>query len=126
MESGDASNEEGPCDPKRKDLMPKEWLKVISMLFAMETEGCHNGHCQKNWLGMCRAKSMQELGIINSRLLEFFCEKTVVMYKYKIYTFYIGHTYQSTSTSGQREYDKNIYVLLYLVTSASLFESYWP
>ena len=39
MESGDASDEEAPpCDPKRKDLMQKEWLKEISMLVAMETE----------------------------------------------------------------------------------------
>ena len=39
MESGDASNEEAPpCDPKRKDLMQKEWLKVISMFVAMETK----------------------------------------------------------------------------------------
>ena len=39
MESGDASNEEAPpCDPKRKDLMQKEWSKAISMLVAMETE----------------------------------------------------------------------------------------
>ena len=39
MESGDTSNEEAPpCDPKRKDLMQKEWLKAISMLVVMETE----------------------------------------------------------------------------------------
>ena len=39
MESGDASNEEAPpCDPKRKDLMQKEWPKVISMFVAMETK----------------------------------------------------------------------------------------
>ena len=39
MESGDASNEEAPpCDPKRKDLMQKEWSKAISMLVAMKTE----------------------------------------------------------------------------------------
>ena len=39
MESGDASNEEAPpCDPKRKDLMQKEWLKVISMLVDMKTK----------------------------------------------------------------------------------------
>ena len=39
MESGDASNEQAPpCDPKRKDLMQKEWLKVISMFVAMETK----------------------------------------------------------------------------------------
>ena len=39
MESGDASNKEAPpCDPKRKALMQKEWLKVISMLVAMETK----------------------------------------------------------------------------------------
>ena len=39
MESGDASNEEAPpCDPKRKDLMQKEWSKVISMFVAMETK----------------------------------------------------------------------------------------
>ena len=39
MESGDASDKEAPpCDPQRKDLMQKEWLKVISMLVAMETK----------------------------------------------------------------------------------------
>ena len=39
MESGDASNEAAPpCDPKRNDLMQKEWSKAISMLVAMETE----------------------------------------------------------------------------------------
>ena len=38
-QSGDTSNEEAPCcDPKRKDLMQKEQLKVISMLVAMEME----------------------------------------------------------------------------------------
>ena len=37
MESGDASDKEAPpCEPKRKDLMQKEQLKVISMLIAME------------------------------------------------------------------------------------------
>ena len=29
-----------PCDPKRNNLMQKEWLKVISMLVDMETEDC--------------------------------------------------------------------------------------
>ena len=39
IESGDASNEEAPpCNPKRKDLTQKEWLNVISMRVAMETE----------------------------------------------------------------------------------------
>ena len=39
MESGDASDKEAPpCDPKRKDLMQKGQLKVISMLIAMEIE----------------------------------------------------------------------------------------
>ena len=39
MESGNASDEEShPCDPKRKDLMQKEWSKAISMLVAMETK----------------------------------------------------------------------------------------
>ena len=39
MESGDAWSEEAPpCDPKGKDLMQKEWSKVISMLVAMETK----------------------------------------------------------------------------------------
>ena len=39
MESGDVSNEEAPpCDPKRKGLTQKEWLKAISMFVAMETE----------------------------------------------------------------------------------------
>ena len=39
MEPEDASNKEAPpCDPKRKDLMQKEWSKAISMLVAMETE----------------------------------------------------------------------------------------
>ena len=39
IESGDTSSVEAlPCDPKRKDLMQKEQLKVISMLVAMETE----------------------------------------------------------------------------------------
>ena len=39
MESGDASNEEAPpSDPKRKDLMQKEWLKANSMQAAMETK----------------------------------------------------------------------------------------
>ena len=38
MESGDTSDEEAPpSNPKRKDLMQKEWLKVISML-VMKTE----------------------------------------------------------------------------------------
>ena len=35
IESGDASDEEAPpCDSKRKDLMQKEWLKVISCLLT--------------------------------------------------------------------------------------------
>ena len=39
MESGDASDKEAPpCDPKRKDLMQKEWSKAISMLVAMGTK----------------------------------------------------------------------------------------
>ena len=39
MESGDASDEETPpCDPKSKNLMQKEWSKVISILVAMETK----------------------------------------------------------------------------------------
>ena len=39
MQSGDSSNEEAPrCDPKRKDIMQKEWSKVISMLVAMEAK----------------------------------------------------------------------------------------
>ena len=39
MESGDASDKDTPpCDPKRKDLMQKEWSKAISMLVAMETK----------------------------------------------------------------------------------------
>ena len=79
MESGDASNEEAPpCDPKRKDLMQEEQSKAISMLVAMETEdGLRKGAImvitQKNWLGMCRAKSIHELGVINST--EFFVWK---------------------------------------------------
>ena len=69
MESGDASDEEASsCDPKRKDLMHKEQLKAISM----------QHHCQKNWLGMYRAKSAHELGIINSP--EFFHAKNLIMY----------------------------------------------
>ena len=78
MESGDASDEEAPpCDPKRKDLLQKEWSEVISMLVAMETEdGLRKGAIMviaKNWLGMCRAKSTCELGIIKST--EFFHAK---------------------------------------------------
>ena len=39
MESGDVSDKMSPpCNPKRKDLTQKEWLKAIFMLVAMETE----------------------------------------------------------------------------------------
>ena len=39
MESGDTSIEEAPpCDPKRKNLTPKEWSKAISMVVDMETK----------------------------------------------------------------------------------------
>ena len=79
MESGDASDEEAPpCDPKRKDLMQTEWLKVISMLFAMEAEdGLRRGAIMvvTNKIGLACAeqKSMHELGVIDSS--EFFCTK---------------------------------------------------
>ena len=38
MESGDASDEEAPCDPKSNNQTKKERSKVISMVVDMETE----------------------------------------------------------------------------------------
>ena len=71
METGDASNEEAPpWDPKRKDLMQKERLKVISMLVAMETEdSLRRGVIMvitKKLAWHMQRKNMHELGIINS------------------------------------------------------------
>ena len=66
MESGDGAP---PCDPKRKDLMQKEQLKVISMLVAMETEdslrrGAIIIIITKKLAWQCRAKSACELGVL--------------------------------------------------------------
>ena len=57
--------------------MQKEWLKVISMLVAMNTKDslkrCCHVHCQNIWHGMLHSlsfmgeiKCMRELGVINS------------------------------------------------------------
>ena len=59
--------------------MQKEQSKVISMLVAMESkDGLRRGAIiviSKNWLGLCGAKSMHELGTIDSS--EFFTQKTL-------------------------------------------------
>ena len=98
MESGDASNEEAPpCDPKKKDLMQEEQSKVISMLVAMETEGgLRKGAImvitQKNWLGMCRAKSIHELGVIN------FWKKGYVLPRVSFLFYYFSKVWWEVTT----------------------------
>ena len=78
-ESGDSSNKEAPpSNPNRKELMRKEWSMVVSMLVAMKADdGLRRGAIMfiTKTFGMAcctvyclweRAKSVCELGIINS------------------------------------------------------------
>ena len=82
MESGDASDKEAPpCDPKRKDLMQKEWSKVISMLVAMETkDGPRRAAimviAQK--FGLACAEQKVHVSWVKLILQNFLCKKLIV------------------------------------------------
>ena len=79
MESGDSSDEEAPpSNPNMKDLLRKEWSEAVSMLVAMKTQdGLRRGSImfvtKKFGVACCivyhlweRAKSIHEVGVINS------------------------------------------------------------